>query len=214
MTAVLDRPRPAAAPAPRPTPRRLPHRLVLTLIALASSVFWLSEAAHAIAAPSRVEVHYSSSYAEVRWTAVSDATTYYVEVSKDGYYGPWRQWSVSSATTRIRISFADHPYRGSSGAYRYKVTASNSSGYASRSVALNKSQGYGVSTADREKAASKANGCLKQGLAAGATTAAGSGVYAVAAAWIPGVNAVSASAVAAATASTAASTYVVCLLPW
>jgi len=198
------------------TARRWNHTPVLVLIAVVSSVvvLSLSEPARAIAAPSRAEVHYSSSYAEVRWSAVSDATAYGVEVSKDGYYGPWRQWAVNSATTRIRIPFSEHPYRNAAGATRYKVTASNSSGGASRTVALNRSQGYGVSTADRNKAASKANACLKQGLAAGATTAAGSGVYAVAAAWIPGVNAVSASAVAAATASTAASTYVVCLLPW
>lgn len=196
--------------------RRWNHTPVLVLIAVFSSVvvLSLSEPARAIAAPSRAEVHYASTYAEVRWAAVSDATAYGVEVSKDGYYGPWRRWSTTSATTTVRIPFDAHPYRDQQGAYRYKVFAINSGGSAARSVVLTKSQGYGVSTADSQRAATKANSCLKQGLAAGVTTAASTGVYAVAAAWVPGVNAVSAGAAATLTGGSAAATYVVCLLPW
>lgn len=194
--------------------RRNPSYLVLALIALASSVLALSRPAHAIAAPQRAEVHYTSTYAELRWSAVNDATSYAVQVSKDGYYGPWRQWSTNSATTVLRIPLDAHPYRDQQGAYRYKVWAINSGGSAARSVVLNRSQGYGVSTADAQRAATKANSCLKQGLAAGATTAATSGIYTVAAAWVPGVNAVGAGAMATFTAGSAATTYVVCLLPW
>jgi hypothetical protein len=194
--------------------RRKPSYLVLVLIALVSSVVGLSQPAHAISAPQRAEVHYTSSYAEVRWSAVSDATSYSVEVSKDGYYGPWRWWNTSSATTVVQIPLTAHPYRDQQGAYRYKVIARNSAGSASRSVVLNRSEGYGVSTADHQKAASKASSCLKRGLKAGATSAAGAGVYAVAAAWIPGVNAVTASAVGATVGGSAGAAYVVCLLPW
>jgi hypothetical protein len=194
--------------------RRNPSNLVLVLIAFASSVFFLSQPAHAISAPQRAEVHYGPSSADVRWSAVSDATSYAVEVSKDGFYGPWRRWATSSAVTTLQIPLSAHPYRNQQGAYRYRVFAINSGGSASRSVVLSKSQGYGVSSGDNTKAATKANSCLKQGLAAGATTAAGSGVYAVAAVWVPGVNAVSAAAVATMTGGSAAGTYVVCLLPW
>lgn len=194
--------------------RRNPSNLVLVLIAFASSVFFLSQPAHAISSPQRAEVHYTSSAAEVRWSAVSDATSYTVEVSKDGYYGPWRRWTMNSATTTVRIPLTAHPYRDQQGAYRYQVWATNSGGSASRSVVVSKSQGYGVSSGDSQKAATKANSCLKQGLAAGATTAATSGVYAVAAAWVPGVNAVSAATVATMTGGSGAVTYIACLLPW
>ena len=194
--------------------RRWNHTPFLVLIAVLSSWVVLSVPARAIAAPTRVEVHYSGSYAEIRWSAVSDATSYAVVVSKDGFYGPWRQWTTNSATTYVRIPFTAHPYRDSQGVYRYKVTAMNSDSGATRSVTVNKSQGYGVSTADSQKAASKANSCLKQGLAAGVTTAASTGIYAVSAAWIPGVNAVSAGTAAALTGGSGAATYVVCLLPW
>jgi hypothetical protein len=194
--------------------RRNPSNLVLALIAFGCSVLFLSQPAHAISAPQRVEVHYTSSAAEVRWSAVSDATSYTVEVSKDGFYGPWRRWTTNSATTTVRIPLTAHPYRDQQGAYRYQVWASNTSGGGSRTVVMSKSQGYGVSTGDTQRAATKANSCLKQGLAAGATTAAGSGIYAVAAAWVPGVNAVSAAAVGTMTGGSAAATYVVCLLPW
>ncbi len=196
------------------TARRWNHTPVLVLIAFVSSLVILSQPARAIAAPSRAEVHYGATYADVRWSAVSDATSYAVEVFKDGFYGPWRRWTTNSATTTARIPFTWHPYRDSQGVYRYKVIAINSGGAAARSVVFNKSQGYGVSTADSQKAATKANSCLKQGLAAGVTTAASTGVYAVAAAWVPGVNAVSAGAAAALTGGSTAATYVVCLLPW
>lgn len=118
------------------TARRWNHTPVLVLIAAVSSVvvLSLSDPARAIAAPSRAEVHYSANYAEVRWSAVSDATAYGVEVSKDGYYGPWRRWSTNSATTTVRIPFNAHPYRDQQGAYRYKVFAINSGGSAARSV--------------------------------------------------------------------------------
>lgn len=194
--------------------RRFVNPLVLAAISLASMVLALSHPAHALAAPTRAEVHYTSSYAEVRWSAVADATSYAVEVSKDGYYGPWRRWTTNSAHTVVDIPLSAHPYSDQEGAYRYKVWAINSAGSAARSVVMSKTQGSGVSTADTKKAAAKGNSCLKQGLAAGATTAAGSGVYAVAAAWIPGVNAMTAGAVAATTGGSAAATYVVCLLPW
>lgn len=121
--------------------RRNPSYLFLALIALASSVFALSSPAHAISAPQRAEVHYASSYAEIRWSAVSDATSYAVEVSKDGYYGPWRQWTTNSATTVLQIPLAAHPYRDQQGAYRYKVIARNSAGSAARSVVLKRSRG-------------------------------------------------------------------------
>jgi hypothetical protein len=194
--------------------RRNPSYLVLALIALASSVFALNTPAHAISAPQRAEVHYTSSYAELRWSQVSDATSYAVEVSKDGYYGPWRRWTTNSATTVLQIPLGAHPYSDQQGAYRYKVWAINSGGSAARSVVVDRSEGYGVSTADHQKAATKANSCLKRGLKAGATAAAGAGVYAFAASWIPGVNAVTASAVAVTVSSSASSAYVVCLLPW
>jgi hypothetical protein len=194
--------------------RRRPSYLVLALIALVSSVVALSRPAHAISAPQRAEVHYTSTYAEVRWSAVSDATSYAVEISKDGYYGPWRWWTTNSATTVLRVPLDGHPYHDQLGAYRYKVIARNSAGSAARTVSVDRSEGYGVSTADHQKAASKANSCLKRGLKAGATTAAGAGIYAVAASWIPGVNAVTASAVAVTVSGSAGSAYVVCLLPW
>jgi hypothetical protein len=194
--------------------RRYHSYLVLAVIAVASCLFALQRPAHAISAPTRAEVHNTASYAEVRWSAVPDATSYAVEVSKDGYYGPWRRWTTSSATTAVDIPFTAHPYRDRQGAYRYKVFAMNSGGSASRSVLLSRSQGYGVSTADAQKAAAKGNSCLKQGLVAGASTAAGSGVYALAAAWVPGVNAISATAVAATAGATGTGTWVVCLLPW
>jgi hypothetical protein len=195
-------------------PRRIQSNVVLFSLSLASAVVWLSQPAHAIAAPQRAEVHNTSSYAEVRWSAVSDATGYAVEVSKDGFSGPWRRWTTSSATTVVTIPFNQHPYQDRQGSYRYKVIAFNGGGSAYRSVVLSKSQGYGVSTADTQKAASKANSCLSKGLAAGATTAASTGVVTIASAWVPGVNAVTAAGVGAATAASSAATYVVCLLPW
>lgn len=194
--------------------RRYHSHLVVFTLALASSVFWLSQPARAISAPQRAEVHNTSTVAEVRWSAVSDAMGYAVEVSKDGFYGPWRRWTTNSATTAVQIPFSAHPYRDRQGAYRYKVIAMNSSGSASRSVVVSRSQGYGVSTADTQKAATKANSCLQKGLVAGATTAAATGVVTIASAWIPGVNAVTAAGVGAATAGSSAATYVVCLLPW
>jgi hypothetical protein len=75
-------------------------------------------------------------------------------------------------------------------------------------------QGSGVSTADSQKAANKATSCLKQGLEAVAATSAASGVWAIGSAWIPGVNVVTASSVAAAVGTSAASSYIVCALPW
>lgn len=194
--------------------RRNHSYLLAALIALASSVFVLAQPAHAVTAPARAEVHYASTYADVRWAAVADATSYAVEVSKDGYYGPWRRWVTNSATTSVRIPISAHPYRDQQGAYRYKVIAMNSGGSASRSVVLTRSQGSGVSTGDSQKAAKKANSCLKQGLAAAAAAGATSGPVAIASAWIPGVNAVSAGSVAAAVGGSAASTYIVCVLPW
>lgn len=188
--------------------------LVATVIALASSMFVLVQPARAIAAPQRAEVHYASTYAEVRWAAVADATSYAVEVSKVGYYGPWRRWATNSATTVIRVPLSSHPYRDQQGAYRYTVTAMNSGGSASRSVVLTRSQGSGVSAADSQKAATKANSCLKQGLAAAAAAGATSGVIAIGTAWIPGVNAVTAGSVAGAVGGAAASRYIVCVLPW
>ena len=213
------RPRAGDGPAPDTLTetrvlRRHHSHLVLLILAFTSSVFALSQPAHAIAAPQRAEVHNSSTYAEVRWSAVSDATSYAVEVSKDGYYGPWRRWNTNSATTAVRIPFNQHPYQDQQGSYRYKVIAMNGGGSASRSVVLSRSEGYGVSTADTQKAATKANSCLKRGLAAGATTAASTGVVAFASAWVPGVNGVTAAGVGIATAGSSAATYVVCLLPW
>jgi hypothetical protein len=195
-------------------PRRNQSSLLPLAIAIASSVFWLSQPAHAIAAPQRAEVHNTSTHAEVRWSAVSDATGYAVEVSKEGSYGPWRRWTTNSATTAVRIPFNQHPYQDRQGAYRYKVIAMNGGGSASRSVVLSRSEGYGVSTADTQKAATKANSCLHKGLVAGATTAASTGVVTIASAWIPGVNAVTAAGVGAVTAGSSTATYVVCLLPW
>jgi hypothetical protein len=195
-------------------PLRRAHAYLLTLLSVCSSVLVLTHPAHAIAAPSRVEVHYTSSYAEVRWSSVSDATSYSIEVSKVGYNGPWRWWNTGSATTYAKIPLNGHPYLDQDGAYRYKVIAHNSAGSAARSVALNRSQGSGVSAQDTKKAASKANSCLQQGLKAGTTTAAGAGVYAVGAAWIPGVDAATAAGVSLAVGGSAASTYIVCLLPW
>jgi len=173
-----------------------------------------TEPAHAMSAPQRAEVHYTSSYAELRWSSVADATAYTLEVSKVGYYGPWRRWSTNSATTTLRIPLSAHPYRDQQGSYRYKVTAQNSSGSASRTVVTTRLQGSGVSTSDSQKAANKATSCLKQGLEAVAATSAASGVWAIGSAWIPGVNVVTASSVAAAVGTSAASSYIVCALPW
>jgi hypothetical protein len=165
-------------------------------------------------APQRAEVHYASSYAELRWSSVSDATGYTVEVSKVGYYGPWRQWSTGSATTVLRIPLSAHPYRDQQGSYRYKVTAHNSSASASRTVLMTRLQGSGVSAADSQKAANKATSCIKQGLAAAAATGATSGVAAIGTAWVPGVDVVTAGSVAAAVGGSAAGTYIMCVLPW
>lgn len=178
------------------------------------SVTVFSEPAHAISAPPRAEVHYSSSYAELRWSGVADATAYTVEVSKVGYYGPWRRWTTNSATTVLRLPMSTHPYRDQQGAYRYKVTAQNSAGSASRTVVATRLQGNAVSASDSQKAASKATSCLKQGLTAAAAAGATTGVAAVSSVWIPGVNVVSASSVAAAVGGSAATTYIACALPW
>jgi hypothetical protein len=120
--------------------RRHSSHLLLITVAVASSVFASSQPARAISAPQRAEVHNTSTYAEVRWSAVSDATGYAVEVSKDGYYGPWPRWTTSSATTAVRIPFDQHPYRDGRGAYRYQVIAINGDGSAVRSVAPTTSQ--------------------------------------------------------------------------
>jgi len=174
----------------------------------------LDHPAQAMSAPQRAEVHYTSSYAELRWSTVADATAYTVEVSKVGYSGPWRRWTTSSATSVLRIPLSAHPYRDQQGSYRYKVTAQNSTSSASRTVVTTRLQGSGVSAGDTQRAANKATSCLKQGLAAAAATGATSGVAAITTAWIPGVNVVSASSVAAAVGGSAASTYIVCALPW
>ena len=209
----------AQAIGPRPTPweKRVTARrtaLAIVVSAVAAATVSLAHPARAIAAPQRAEVHYASTYVDVRWSAVADATSYAVEVSKDGYYGPWRRWSTSSSVTNVRIPLADHPYRDRGGSYRYKVFALNSDGSAARSVVVTKLQGSAVSVADKEKAAGKANSCLKQGLAAGVAAASTTGVAAIVTAWIPGANLVTAGMVAASTGSASASAYIVCALPW
>jgi hypothetical protein len=59
--------------------RRRPSYLVLALIALVSAVVALSRPAHAISAPQRAEVHYTSTYAEpaepLTVTATAEAVT-------------------------------------------------------------------------------------------------------------------------------------------
>lgn len=188
--------------------------LAFCLSSVISATIAVAHPARAIAAPQRAEVHYASTYVDVRWSAVADATSYAVEVSKDGYYGPWRRWGTSSAVTNVRIPLADHPYRDRAGSYRYKVIALNSDGSASRAVVLTKLQGSAVSVADKEKAASKANSCLKQGLEAGVATGATTGVAAIVTAWIPGANVVTAGMVGASSGGAAASAYIACVLPW
>jgi hypothetical protein len=195
-------------------PARPRSFLVAAAIAVSCSVAVLAQPAHAMSAPQRAEVHYSSSYAELRWSGVADATSYWVEVSKVGYYGPWRRWTTNSATTVLRIPLSAHPYRDQQGAYRYKVTAANSAGSASRSVVTTRLQGSAVSAQDSHKAADKATSCLKQGMEAVAATSATSGVYAIGSAWIPGVDVVTAGSVAAAVGGAGAGTYIACALPW
>jgi hypothetical protein len=194
------------------TARRTATAIALSSVVAATVAF--AHPARAIAAPQRAEVHYASTYVDVRWSSVADATSYAVEVAKDGFYGPWRRWSTSSAVTNVRIPLSEHPYRDRGGSYRYKVIALNSGGSAARSVVLTKLQGSAVSVADKEKAAAKANSCLKQGLAAGVAAGATTGVAAIATAWIPGANLVTAGMVAGSSGSAAASAYIVCALPW
>ncbi|HUR51368.1 MAG TPA: hypothetical protein VMZ11_04515 [Mycobacteriales bacterium] len=196
-------------------PARL-HRsfLVGAVMGLVGSAVLLDEPAPAMAPPQRVEVHYTSDTAELRWSSVPDATRYTVEISKVGYAGPWRQWTTNSATTVLRLPVSVHPYRDQQGSYRYKVIASNSSASGTRSVLTTRLQGGAVSTADAQRAASKATSCLKQGMEAAVAMGATSGVAAVVTAWIPGVNAVSAGSVAAVSGGAGASTYVACVLPW
>lgn len=194
--------------------RRRHSFLVGAALGVLLSTTVLAQPAHAISAPQRAEVHYTSSYAELRWSGVSDATAYTVQVSKVGYYGPWRVWETNSASTVLRIPITAHPYRDQQGSYKYTVTARNSSGAGARSVFTTRLQGSGVSAADSQKAANKATSCLKQGLEAAAVASAGSGVAAIGTAWIPGVNVVSAGSVAAAVGGSASSTYIMCVLPW
>ena len=75
----------------------------IAVSAVISASVGLAHPARALAAPQRAEVHYASTFVDVRWSAVADATSYAVEVSKDGYYGPWRRWGTSSAVTKLAV---------------------------------------------------------------------------------------------------------------
>lgn len=187
--------------------------LVPLLCAMALVVGGASPAHAAVSATSTIEVHHTLSLAKVDWAAATGAVKYNVEVSKVGFYGPWRLWPTTS--TVLNVALTDHPYRSSQGFYKYRVYSYDAAGHsASKATVYEKSGGSGVSSSNSSSAANKVNTCIKQGLAAGLATGAAGGIVVIAAAWIPGIGEVTAASVAAAAASIAAGTFAVCLIPW
>lgn len=173
-----------------------------------------SAAAGPVTAPQALRVHFQKNLAHVDWGAVAGAVKYYVQIDKIGYDCPCVGYLTKS--TSINIAYSSFPYKEQPGSYRVQVTAYGAKGRTAKSSARFKTKVAGdpVPVSKPKKASSKVNACLREGEAAGLTTAVGGGLLVAVTSWVPGVDAVTAGSVASAAASATAGRFVYCMIPW
>jgi len=173
-----------------------------------------SPASARVSAPTAVQVHFQKRLAHVDWSAAAGAVKYFVRVDKIGYACPCVGYFTTG--TSINIDYRSFPYKEQPGSYRVHVTAYGAKGRKATSASRfeTKVAGAPVPVSQVKRAARKVNQCLKEGVGAGLTTAAGGGILVAVTSWIPGVDAVTAGTVAGAAASATAGKFVYCLVPW
>jgi len=167
-----------------------------------------------MAAPKGVSVLFGGSSATIIWTQVPGSQGYGVTIRPLGKQGPYGQEQVLG--DRWTVPYTAFPGYGRNGTgYTYEV-CSISSRYHQSCTSINddfyvRSQGDGVSTSNLHKAARKVSACLGKGEKAALVEAAEGGTVVALASWIPGIDAVTAAEVGAASAGQGASTFVACL---
>lgn len=116
------------------------------------------------------------------------------------------------------VKVTDLPYPNDDGAYVVKLQADyTASVYETTKYYLGATKGQGSGVNAKlypTKAKNKGNSCLDQGLAAADVAVASGGIIAAFSAWIPGVDVVTGTGLAAATAAAGGASYIQCVLPW
>ncbi|HVW42908.1 MAG TPA: hypothetical protein VHC18_16305 [Amycolatopsis sp.] len=199
----------------RPTPRPVLLLACLALALLAPTP--ASAATPAYVAPQAVSIRFSDSAATLTWDAVPDSQGYAVVIRPAGGHGPYGEEQVLA--NRYTVPFTSFPGYGKfTGGYAYEVCSialGGSRGCTTMdSPFFVHSEGGGTSTSNLHKATAKISSCLGKGEEAGLVFAAGKGVQAAVASWIPGIDAVTLGGVAAVAAGAGATRFAACLTGW
>ncbi len=187
------------------------------LLLACAAEFWPAQPVHAIEAPQGVTVLFGESAATIVWTEVPGSQGYGVTIRPIGIHGPFGQEQVLG--DRWTVPYTAFPDYGThKTGYTFEVCAI-SVRHHQACKAINrtfyvKSRGAGVSTSNLRKAAQKVSACLGKGEKAALVEAAANGTVVAVASWIPGVDAVTAAEVAAASAGEGAATFAACLVDW
>lgn len=199
---------------------RLSHRpaqLVLGGLIILITTLAPEQRALALASPGTISVHFSDSAATITWDAVPGSQGYAVTIRRVGDEGPDSEEQVLANTYTVALTRFPG-YGRFAGGYNYQICSIAVSGDRACTIAGDsfyvQSAGHGVSTSILHRAVNKISSCLEKGEEAGLVVAAGMGIKAAVASWIPGAGEVTAGAVAAAGAGAGASGFAACITGW
>jgi hypothetical protein len=170
-------------------------------------------------APKNIRIRWAKKSALLSWSRVAGAKYYDVEVSKQGYYGPWIVWSPK--TTRLNLAYTKFPYRDRSGKpYVFRISANGGTWTTvTAKPSFDKRQlkvktGVKVTKAPgwKKKAVALTKKCVNEGAAMVVGGLVAGGVVLVAATWIPAIGPVTGAVVVTGAVAAGVGQVVYCVL--